>query len=229
MFNKKSLLFIVVVTMLLASCKQKEPEVIQDSDWKFFAVCCVQEKWVSRKLYNEVVALCSDENYTKKDFENLKVLIDDDADYEEKVTGDELYNFFVKGKIPQPKEETKKASEEERDLFDIFFEAMFKEEEKRSKSRALEMAYEICGDFFLKSIKADICNHVKVYEYRKDKEVSTKKVSVYDVVYLVSNIQGFQDKYIRCTIEDRGNGDSSIKYVNASTMYSDLYNAEVNW
>lgn len=232
MQNKKTLLFltIAIMTMSFVSCNKNTPEIIQDPGCRFFAACFGHDQWVSQKLYTEVVTISDvknlSENYTKKDLRNLEVLVDEEVSYDEKVTSDELYDFFVKGKIPVSNEDISEPSEQ--DVFDIFFEAIFQDKKARSKSRALEIAYEVCGREYLKAIKGDICNHVKVYEYSKDKKVSTKNVSVYNVVYIISNIREYNDKYVRCTIEDRGLDGSSIKYVKSSTMYSDLYSSEVD-
>lgn len=248
MLDKKILLFLALTTILFVSCKQKEPEVINDSQWKFYAACNGEDKWVAQELYYYVLKAYnqkeSETTYSEKDLRHLELLKDNnDVEYDEKITTRELYRFVTRGEIPESNEE--EASEKvsyDTDLFDIFLDALFTEGNKKnklSKSRALQIAYEICdGDF--SSFVQKISSSVRVYEYKKDKELSTKDLVVYDVAYLVdipSMIDDeydvrmplhYTDVYVRCTIEEENNGDSSIKYVHSSSMYSELYSSELD-
>ena len=244
MKSKKILLLLsfVATTILLTNCKQKDPTVINEQSAKLLAVCEGQTSWASQEIYNytiEMSILKKDTiaDYSSEDFENLKVLQNRECcQYGcEIVTGNELYAFLQKGTIPEETRVVKNTSQK-KDLFDGFLDAVFdvddeEQDDMKSKTEALKLVRDFCYGHF-DDIKDMLCSRIHIYDYRKNENSSNNKVTVYDVIYVLSdcyfyfcndNQYGYlADKYVWCTIYEMKDGTFELKYINSSHDYADL-------
>lgn len=244
MTNKKILLLLsfAATTFVFTTCKQKAPTVIYEQSAKLLAVCEGHTSWASQEIYNFTTAMYEQNketmpDYSTDDFENLKVLKNRACcQYEcEVVTGDELFAFFQKGAIPKETRPVKSAHQN-KDFLDDIIDAIFgtddeQQEDIQSKTEAIGLVRDICYGQ-LDEIKNRLCCRVHVFDYRKNENSSSKKVTVYDVIYVLSDCYYhfceddthgvLADKYVWCTIYEMKDGSFEIKYVNSSYEYSDL-------
>lgn len=244
MTNKQFLLLLSIVATIffLPSCKQKDPSVISEPSAKLLAVCEGHVAWAAQETYNYTMERyeLNEEtmpDYSVEDFEDLKVLLNRACcQYEcEVVSGDELHAFLQEGTIPK---ETRivKETPHEKDFFDDLLDAVFgvdeeQDEDIRSKTHALELVWDICYGHF-DEIKNRLCRPVHIFEYRRNENSSNKKVTVYDVIYVIQNCYyhfcdddkyGYlADKYVWCTIFEMKDGTFEVRYVNSSYEYADL-------
>lgn len=244
MTNKKFLILLsfVATTFSLTTCKQKDPTVIYEQSAKLLAVCEGHTSWASQEIYNFTIARYEQNkenmpDYSPDDFENLKVLKDRSCCQHEceVVTGDELFAFLQKGTIPKETRPVKNTTQN-KDLLDDILDAIFgtddeQQEDIQSKTEAIELVRDICYGHF-DEIKNRLCCRIHIFDYRKNENSSNKKVTVYDVVYVLSNCYYhfcedgkygvLADKYVWCTIYEMKEGSFEVKYVNSSYEYADL-------
>ncbi len=232
MTTKKTLLLLSIVAtcLFLTSC---EPSVIKEDMPKLFAACAGSPKWVGSELYNYTINKYekeTTEKYKKEhagesgddlwsgdfvyepgdDMWNLQVLKESEDDYGDEITADDLYEFLQNGK--QPKSNV--------DYSTAFTNAFWGDvlgmgNEMKSKTRAFKTAYKVCNGH-LEPIRKNICKKVEIYDYREDKEASSKRVKVYDVVYKIN-----AQFYVWCTVHDLGE-TFEVNYVNSAKLFSNL-------
>ena len=222
MLNKKTLLFSMIATILLTSCN---PSVINENDAKFLAACAGQPRWVASELYDYVIATYEasirvdgdDEELGDIVFEegddmwNLSVLNEKEDDYGDAITEWDLYNFIHDGEMPVSNADQYTAMQ------NGFLGALFGvSNQMQSKKRAFKTAKEVCNGNF-KQLMEKICDKVEVYDYRENETESSKRVTVYDVVYKVND-----QCYVYCTIHDMNDGTFETNYVKATEMFSNL-------
>lgn len=220
MLNKKTLLFLAISSIIMTSCK---PTVIQEDTAKFLAACAGQPRWVANELYNHTIQKYENALYAGNDNErgdiiyepgddmwNLQVLKEDEDDFGDKITENDLYEFISNGVQPESNASYNTA------FANAFFgAALGMGNQMKSKTRAFKTASEVCNGNF-DSLKDKICKQVEVYDYREDKMSSTKKVTVYDVVYKVND-----KHYVWCSVSDLGD-TFEVNYVNDSELFSNL-------
>lgn len=220
MLNKKTLLFTTIAVILFTSCN---PSVIEENDAKFVAACAGQPRWVASELYDYVI-----EAYQKSisygsgeelgdlvfekgdDMWNLQVFNEKEDGLGDAITEWDLYNFIHDGEMPVSNVDEYSAFENS--LAHLFFGTG----NDYNKKNAFKTAYEVCNGKFDPLIEK-ICRQVEVYDYRENEAASSKKVSVYDVVYKVNN-----SRYVYCTIHDLNDGTFETNYVKDSEMFSNL-------
>ena len=85
---------------------------------------------------------------------------------------------------------------------------------------------------YFDEIKNRLCRPVHIFEYRRNENSSNKKVTAYDVIYVIQNCNYYfcndnkyeylADKYVWCTIYEMKDGTFEVRYVNSSYKYADL-------
>jgi hypothetical protein len=199
--------------------------VIEENDAKFLAACAGQPRWVAEELYDYVIAAYEksigyDENDEElgdivfdeeDDMWHLSVLLEKEDDYGDKIMAWDLYNFIHDGEMPVSNADTYTASQ------NAILAALFGvSNQMQSKKRAFKAAKETCNGN-LKPLMEKICDKVEVYDYRENETESSKRVTVYDVVYKVND-----QCYVYCTIHDMNDGTFETNYVKAAEMFSNL-------
>lgn len=216
MKHLQSWLFVVLAVLLFTSCA---PSVINESDAKLFAACAGQPRWIGAELYDYVFQVHREKADTIEDvvikdgddWWNLEVLKDKEDDFGDAITEMDLYGFIKDGEIPESNASDLSI------LQNSFIGALFGMSDlMHSKSRAFKTAHDVCQGNF-EPLKQTICEQVTVYDYRKNKSASSKKVTVYDVVYKIK-----EQTYVWCVVHDLGNKTYEINFFKASEMYSNL-------
>lgn len=220
MLNKKTLLFTAIAAILLTSCN---PSVIEENDAKFVAACAGQPRWVASELYDYVIETYqksisdgNDEELGDLVFEegddmwNLEVFYEKEDGLGDAITEWDLYNFIHDGEMPVSNVDEYSAFEN--GLAHLFFGTG----NGYNKKNAFKTAYEVCNGNFQPLIKK-ICGAVEVYDYRENEQESSKRVTVYDVVYKVND-----KRYVYCTIHDLNDGTFETNYVKDAEMFSNL-------
>ncbi len=220
MINKKSLLSIYIATIVFTSCN---PSVIKENDAKFLAACAGQPRWVANELYNYVI-----DTYEKSiredddelgdivfeegdDMWNLEVLNEKEDDYGDAITEWDLYNFIHDGEMPISNVDEYQAMQ--KSLVGAIFGF---QGQMHKKTRAFKTANDVCGGNFIPLFEK-ICDNVEVFDFRKNEATSSKKVTVYDVVYRVN-----KKRYVFCAVRDMSDGTFEAKYINDAELFSDL-------
>ena len=232
MTNQKSLLLLSIVAtcLFLTSC---EPSVIKEDMPKLLAACAGHPQWVGKEIYDFTINKYeteTTEKYKKEhagesgddlwggdfvyepgdDMWNLQVLKESEDDYGDRITENDLDEFLQNGERPESNVSYSTA------FANAFWgAALGVGNEMKSKTRAFKTAYEICEGNF-EPIKENICKKVEIYDYRENKAASSKKVTVYDVVYKING-----QSYVWCTVHDLGE-TFEVNYVNSSNLFSNL-------
>ena len=222
-------------TIFLTSC---EPTVMQETDCKAFAACAGCPLFVANELYDYVI-----ETYTSNvsdgndeelgdlvfeegdDMWNLEILTDRvKKGSKNTVTSQNLIDLLISNITPTKAnfpniDEPLNYQEVEDSYLDHKAEKIvfvWGTKYRYNKDYAFKTAFDVCDGNF-EPFKEKISQQVEVYDYRKDEKSSSKKTTVYDVVYLVNS-----NHYVRCSVVDLEGGHFEINYVSDSEMYSDL-------
>ena len=230
-------------TTFLTSC---EPTVMQEPDCLIYAACTGCTQWVGEQVYDYVFKVQDDKAKAEHpdemgdlvsepgdDWWNLSVFKGEEDINEETINGNDLDALLTSGSKPSsdnyPYMTAKLVhSQTYTPIQYLFYNPDGDETYEDSngnyvvisyrliKDRAIKFAYDMCDGNF-EPLKEKICEKVKVYDYRKDEKASSKKTTVYDVVYLVN-----EKHYVRCSVADLDDKHFEIKYVSDSDLYSDL-------
>ncbi|MBO7476758.1 MAG: hypothetical protein J6U04_02350 [Salinivirgaceae bacterium] len=212
---------IATSTIFLTSC---EPTVMHESGCKFYAACAGDHHWVGEQLYDYVFKVQDDKAKAEHpdemgdlvieegdDWWNLEVLKMEEDDYGDQVTENDLYEFILNGEMPEPNVDYGTA------VGNGFLGALLGvSDQMHSKVRAFKTANKVCDENFEPLIEK-IGEQVEVYDYREDKKSSSKKVTVYDVVYRIDG-----KRFVYCTVSDFDDEHYEINYVSDSDLYSGL-------
>ncbi|MBR1787209.1 MAG: hypothetical protein IJ756_08655 [Paludibacteraceae bacterium] len=217
MLDKKTLLFTAIAAILFTSCN---PSVIEENDAKFLAACAGQPRWVASELYDYVI-----ETYQKSisygngeelgdlvfeegdDMWNLQVFNEKEDGLGDAITELDLYNFIHDGEMPVSNVDEYSA---------LLAHLYFGTGNGYNKKNAFKTACEVCNGNFQPLLKK-ICGAVEVYDYRENEQESSKRVTVYDVVYKVND-----KRYVYCTIHDLNDGTFETNYVKDAELFSNL-------
>lgn len=242
---KKNLLFIAIAisTVVLTGC---EPSVIQNTDCKVYAACAGNHLWVGEQLYDYVFKVVEDKAKAEHpdemgdmvyepgdDWWNLDVLKGQEDVNEETISAYDLKELLVNEKKPSSDvypymtaslSHTQKYSPWQYNFYEPEGDDTYTDDDgyyyvvnyRYIKDRAIKTVYDECGGNF-EPLKEKIAEHVKIFDYRKNEKASSKKVTVYDVVYLVKDKQ-----YVRCTVTDLNGERFEIDHVKDSEYFSDL-------
>lgn len=242
---KKYLLFIAIATstVMLTGC---EPSVIQDIDCKVYAACAGNHLWVGEQLYDYVFKVVEDKAKAEHpdemgdmvfepgdDWWNLDVLKGQEDVNEETISAYDLKELIVNGQKPSSDDYpymtaklvySKTYSPLLYALYEPDGDETYQDDNgnyvvvsyRYIKDRAIKTVYDECGGNF-EPLKEKIAEQVKIFDYRKNEKASSKKVTVYDVVYLVKDKQ-----YVRCTVTDLNGERFEIEHVKDSEYFSDL-------
>ena len=197
MFYKKSLLlFCSIASILFTGCgKSDSYKVIEEPLCLTFAACVADPQWVATELYDYAIECGKSDHQNGYYFAEMS-----------------LYENGMKNNL------------KEEDLIDFLFldDAPTIEDYPRmnkknfssfNKDRAFNLLYKLCnGDFVSFILK--INEKVEIYDYRKDKDSSTNRITVYDVVYRVKG-----KTYVLCSVSDLGESKFYISYKDSSTEY----------